>query len=95
MLCPMFIWWIVCDIIPSLLLTLFCFLDQLQGRADDNIETIRKRFRVFVESSLPVIQYYDSKGMVKKVYPFFLQNDMACLCTASHTGSSWFKIVAR
>jgi adenylate kinase family enzyme len=51
-------------------LTLFCYLDQLQGRADDNIETIRKRFGVFVESSLPVIQYYDSKGMVKKVYPF-------------------------
>lgn len=42
-------------------------LGRNQGRADDNIETIRKRFRVFVESSLPVIQYYDSKGMVKKI----------------------------
>lgn len=41
----------------------------LQGRVDDNIETIRKRFRVFVESSLPVIDYYDAKGKVKKV-PF-------------------------
>ncbi|KAM0918290.1 hypothetical protein ACQ4PT_008876 [Festuca glaucescens] len=42
-------------------------LGRNQGRSDDNIETIRKRFGVFVASSLPVIQYYDSKGMVKKI----------------------------
>ncbi|KAK3125750.1 hypothetical protein QOZ80_7BG0609290 [Eleusine coracana subsp. coracana] len=38
-----------------------------QGRVDDNIETIRKRFRVFVESSLPVIEYYNGKAKVKKI----------------------------
>ncbi|RYQ88148.1 hypothetical protein Ahy_B09g095530 isoform C [Arachis hypogaea] len=37
------------------------------GREDDNIETIRKRFRVFLESSVPVISYYDAKGKVRKV----------------------------
>ncbi|KAF7014724.1 hypothetical protein CFC21_028685 [Triticum aestivum] len=37
------------------------------GRVDDNIETIRKRFKVFVESSLPVIEYYDAKDKVKKI----------------------------
>ncbi|GJN10965.1 hypothetical protein PR202_ga29116 [Eleusine coracana subsp. coracana] len=37
------------------------------GRVDDNIETIRKRFRVFVESSLPVIEYYNGKAKVKKI----------------------------
>uniref|UniRef100_A0A0E0DYF4 UMP-CMP kinase n=1 Tax=Oryza meridionalis TaxID=40149 RepID=A0A0E0DYF4_9ORYZ len=42
-------------------------LGRNQGRSDDNIETIRKRFKVFVESSLPVIEYYESKGMVKKI----------------------------
>ncbi|CAN1149744.1 UMP-CMP kinase 3 [Linum perenne] len=42
-------------------------LGRNQGREDDNIETIRKRFKVFLESSLPVIEYYDSKGKVKKV----------------------------
>ncbi|XP_037457376.1 UMP-CMP kinase 3-like isoform X3 [Triticum dicoccoides] len=42
-------------------------LGRNQGRADDNVETIRKRFRVFEESSLPVVQYYDSKGKVKKI----------------------------
>lgn len=39
----------------------------IQGREDDNIETIRKRFKVFLESSLPVVQYYESIGKVQKV----------------------------
>ncbi|MCO5583596.1 hypothetical protein L7F22_037509 [Adiantum nelumboides] len=38
-----------------------------QGRVDDNIETIRKRFKVFVESSLPVIRHYESFGKVQMV----------------------------
>uniref|UniRef100_A0A0D6R251 adenylate kinase n=1 Tax=Araucaria cunninghamii TaxID=56994 RepID=A0A0D6R251_ARACU len=42
-------------------------LNRNQGRVDDNIETIRKRFKVFVESSLPVVDYYDSKGKVRKI----------------------------
>ncbi|CAD5173792.1 UMP-CMP kinase 4 isoform X1 [Musa acuminata AAA Group] len=42
-------------------------LSRNQGRVDDNIETIRKRFRVFVESSLPVVEYYELKGKVRKV----------------------------
>ncbi|KAJ9563372.1 hypothetical protein OSB04_008532 [Centaurea solstitialis] len=42
-------------------------LGRNQGREDDNIETIRKRFRVYMESSLPVIEYYNSKGKVRKI----------------------------
>ncbi|XP_042407540.1 UMP-CMP kinase 3-like isoform X2 [Zingiber officinale] len=42
-------------------------LGRNQGRDDDNIETIRKRFGVFIESSLPVIEYYDQKGKVRKI----------------------------
>ncbi|KAJ8445116.1 LOW QUALITY PROTEIN: hypothetical protein Cgig2_029488 [Carnegiea gigantea] len=38
-----------------------------KGREDDNIDTIRKRFRVYMESSLPVIHYYDSLGKVRKI----------------------------
>lgn len=47
----------------------------MKGREDDNIETIRKRFKVFLESSLPVVQYYESKDKVRKVilcFPIFL-----------------------
>ncbi|XP_073155856.1 UMP-CMP kinase 3-like [Henckelia pumila] len=42
-------------------------LNRNQGRVDDNIETIRKRFKVFLESSLPVIEYYNAKGKVRKI----------------------------
>ncbi|XP_058111613.1 UMP-CMP kinase 4-like [Magnolia sinica] len=42
-------------------------LNRNQGRVHDNIETIRKRFKVFTESSLPVIEYYSSKGKVRKI----------------------------
>lgn len=42
-------------------------LSRNQGRDDDNIETIRKRFKVFLESSLPVIEHYDSRGKVRKI----------------------------
>jgi UMP-CMP kinase len=38
-----------------------------QGRTDDNIETIRKRFRVFVEQSMPVVEHYEKEGKVVKV----------------------------
>ncbi|KAL4178816.1 hypothetical protein AMTRI_Chr13g117060 [Amborella trichopoda] len=42
-------------------------LNRNQGRDDDNIETIRKRFKVFIESSLPVIEYYQAKGKVHEI----------------------------
>jgi UMP-CMP kinase len=42
-------------------------LGRNQGRVDDNIETLKKRLKVFVESSLPVVKYYDVMGKVHKV----------------------------
>ncbi|GLT31566.1 hypothetical protein SLA2020_062950 [Shorea laevis] len=42
-------------------------LNRNQGRDDDNIETIRKRFKVFLESSLPVIEYYKAKEKVREI----------------------------
>ena len=37
------------------------------GRADDNAESIRKRFRTFIETSMPVVNYYEDQGKVLKV----------------------------
>jgi UMP-CMP kinase len=37
------------------------------GRADDNADSIRKRFRTFVETSMPVVDYYEKQGKVVKV----------------------------
>jgi UMP-CMP kinase len=37
------------------------------GRADDNPESIRKRFRTFIETSMPVVNYYEGQNKVLKV----------------------------
>lgn len=37
------------------------------GRADDNAESIKKRFRTFVETSMPVVNHFESEGRVEKV----------------------------
>lgn len=37
------------------------------GRSDDNLESIKKRFRTFVETSMPVVDHFASKGKVVKV----------------------------
>ncbi|KAL5563361.1 hypothetical protein UlMin_033108 [Ulmus minor] len=65
----------VTGIVPAFVLFFDCpeaemekrLLSRNQGRVDDNIETIRKRFKVFLESSLPVIEHYNSRGKVRKV----------------------------
>jgi len=65
----------VTGIVPEFVLFFDCpkeemerrILGRNQGRDDDNIETIRKRFNVYLESSLPVIEYYNSKGKVRKI----------------------------
>jgi len=40
---------------------------ETSGRSDDNAATIKKRFRTFVEQSTPVINLYESQGLVKRV----------------------------
>ena len=38
-----------------------------EGRSDDNPETIKKRFRVYTEQTMPVIEKYESLGKLRKV----------------------------
>ncbi|KAF8424533.1 uridylate kinase [Tirmania nivea] len=40
---------------------------ETSGREDDNMQSIRKRFRTFVETSMPVVEYYEKLGKVVKV----------------------------
>ena len=40
---------------------------ELEGRADDNEETIRTRMRVYEESTAPLIDFYEKKGLVRRV----------------------------
>ena len=37
------------------------------GRTDDNEESIQKRFKTFVETSMPVVEYFEKEGRVVKV----------------------------
>jgi UMP-CMP kinase len=43
---------------------------ETSGRVDDNIESIRKRFQTFRETSYPVIEHYKQKGKVETVSLF-------------------------
>ena len=40
---------------------------ETSGRADDNIETIKKRFKTFIEASMPVVNWFDKMGRAVKV----------------------------
>ncbi|KAH9574633.1 hypothetical protein CY35_01G068400 [Sphagnum magellanicum] len=42
-------------------------LSRNQGREDDNLETIRKRFKVFLDSTVPVVNHYETTGKVRKI----------------------------
>lgn len=40
---------------------------ETSGRADDNAESIKKRFKTFVETSMPVVEYFEGEGRVLRV----------------------------
>eukprot|EP00735_Rhodelphis_limneticus_P007604 TRINITY_DN2017_c0_g1::TRINITY_DN2017_c0_g1_i3::g.21740::m.21740 TRINITY_DN2017_c0_g1::TRINITY_DN2017_c0_g1_i3::g.21740 ORF type:complete len:226 (-),score=48.74,sp/P15700/KCY_YEAST/55.00/1e-67,ADK/PF00406.17/2.3e-49,AAA_33/PF13671.1/1.1e-08,AAA_17/PF13207.1/1.4e-08,AAA_18/PF13238.1/2.4e-07,Thymidylate_kin/PF02223.12/1.2,Thymidylate_kin/PF02223.12/1.7,AAA_19/PF13245.1/0.056,FeoC/PF09012.5/1.2e+04,FeoC/PF09012.5/8.6e+02,FeoC/PF09012.5/2.6e+03,FeoC/PF09012.5/0.89 TRINITY_DN2017_c0_g1_i3:462-1139(- len=40
---------------------------ETSGRVDDNAETIKKRFKTFLEQSLPVVEHFEKEGRVRKV----------------------------
>mmetsp|Transcript_12552 Transcript_12552/g.38353 ORF Transcript_12552/g.38353 Transcript_12552/m.38353 type:complete len:379 (-) Transcript_12552:1396-2532(-) len=40
---------------------------ETSGRVDDNADSIRKRFNTFVQTSMPVIEYYEAKDKVRKI----------------------------
>eukprot|EP00658_Telonema_sp_P-2_P074646 TRINITY_DN6391_c0_g1_i6.p1 TRINITY_DN6391_c0_g1~~TRINITY_DN6391_c0_g1_i6.p1 ORF type:complete len:193 (+),score=50.90 TRINITY_DN6391_c0_g1_i6:336-914(+) len=42
-------------------------LGRQEGRADDNIETIKKRFATYHNETMPVIEMYNEKGLVKEI----------------------------
>jgi UMP-CMP kinase len=37
------------------------------GRSDDNAESIRKRFKTFIETSMPVVDEFEKQGKVVKI----------------------------
>ncbi|CAI9764702.1 unnamed protein product [Fraxinus pennsylvanica] len=45
----------------------FRLLSRKQGREDDNVDTMKKRLEVYRQLSLPVIEYYNFRAMVRKI----------------------------
>ena len=37
------------------------------GRSDDNLESIKKRFKIFLETSMPVVEYFEKEGKVERI----------------------------
>lgn len=37
------------------------------GRSDDNMESLKKRFNTYMNDTLPIINYYEQKGMVRRI----------------------------
>lgn len=37
------------------------------GRTDDNVESLKKRFKTFHDTSMPVVEYFDKQGKVVKI----------------------------
>lgn len=44
-----------------------CHGTDLYQRADDNEETIKNRMDVYLQSTLPIVQYYQTQGILKRV----------------------------
>lgn len=37
------------------------------GRSDDNLESLKKRFSTFNSESVPIVQFFEKKGKVRKI----------------------------
>lgn len=37
------------------------------GRSDDNLDSLKKRFATFYNDSLPIIEFYNAKSLVRKI----------------------------
>lgn len=37
------------------------------GRSDDNLESLQKRFNTYLQDTMPIIEHYDQKGLVRKI----------------------------
>lgn len=46
------------------------------GRSDDNEESIKKRFKTFIETSMPVVDYFEKEGKVVKVSAIGTENEV-------------------
>lgn len=44
-----------------------CSNDVCTGRSDDNVQSLEKRFKVFSLETMPIVDYYEQKHLVRRV----------------------------
>lgn len=71
---------------------------ETSGRADDNSETIKKRFKTFVETSYPVIEEFQKIGKCVKVSSVPVADEVYAsvreyFVSPSERGPAWNNIV--
>ncbi|XP_026763157.1 UMP-CMP kinase [Galleria mellonella] len=37
------------------------------GRSDDNLESLQKRFNTYLNATMPIIEFYEQQGLVRKI----------------------------
>jgi UMP-CMP kinase len=37
------------------------------GRSDDNLESLKKRFDTFNKESLPIVEYFEKRGKLRRI----------------------------
>jgi adenylate kinase len=55
------------DIDPDQIIRRIAKRAQEEGRADDTVETVRNRMRVYAEQTAPVADYYEERGILTRV----------------------------
>jgi adenylate kinase len=55
------------DIDPEQIIRRIAKRAQEEGRADDTVETVRNRMRVYAEQTAPVADYYEERGILTRV----------------------------
>lgn len=46
------------------------------GRSDDNLDSLKKRFNTYLNDTLPIINHYDKKGLVRRINSEVSPNDV-------------------
>lgn len=52
---------------PEVLIERLSKRAEIEGRADDNVETIRNRMRVYQEQTTPLLDYYNERGLLVEI----------------------------
>ena len=53
---------------------------ETSGRADDNMESIKKRFKTFVDTSMPVVDEFETQGRVVKINAVQEPDEVTGMC---------------